>query len=98
MSTSIYVEQHEDMPAKVQLGTMAVIYRLNCDLNMMHSAPIMQHAKTARDLQFALHIHPTFERAVSFYSQQQVIIVRILTSFLKPHCANPLIKMAQFPL
>ena len=112
MSTSMYVEQCGDMPMKVQSGTMAVIYRLNYNPNMMHLAPIMQHAKTAGDLQFALHICPTFEQAASFYSQQQVIIVHILTLFSKlfqsyaehpklqhkPHRANLLIKIAQFPL
>jgi len=62
MSTSIYVEQRGDMPAKVQSGTMAVIYRLNCDPNMMRLAPIMQRAKTAGDLHFALHIRPTLNK------------------------------------
>jgi len=67
--------------------------------------PIMQHAKAAGDLKFIFHICPTFKQAASFYSQQQVIVVRILTSFLKPfHTyaeqtqAPMCIKMAQFPL
>lgn len=112
MKTSIYVEQRGDAPAKVQSGTMAVIYRINCDPAIMRLRPIVERAKRAGDLNFALHIRPTIEQSISFRGQLQVIITRVLTTFSKPfhylaehpqlqHKARrplPLKKMEQFPL
>jgi hypothetical protein len=81
MKTSIFVEQRGDMPSKVQSGTMAVMYRINCDPGWMCLSPIVQHAKKAGDLEFTLHIHPTSEQSIAFHGQLQVIINHMLTLF-----------------
>ena len=112
MKTSIFVEQRGDMPAKVQSGTMAVMYRINCDPSKMRLSPIVERAKRAGDLDFNLHIRPTFEQSAAFHGQLQVIVVRVLTSFSKPFHSYaqhqklqhkprrplPLTKTGQFPL
>jgi len=81
MKTSIFVEQQGDMPAKVQLGTMAVLYQINCDPALMRLSPIVQCAKKAGDLEFGLHICPTFEQSLAFRGQLQVIVIHVLTSY-----------------
>jgi hypothetical protein len=82
IQTSIFVEQHPDMPTKVQSGTFAVLYKLqDVDPSQMALSPILDCAKTVPDLEFDKHVKPTLEQLDSTLFQMQVIIVRILTTY-----------------
>lgn len=81
ISTSIFVEQRRDAPSKVQSGTFAILYKVHAPLSHLALEPIMTRAANASDLNFNLHIKPTFDQMQATRYQMHVIIVRILTTF-----------------
>ncbi|KAJ7751581.1 hypothetical protein B0H16DRAFT_1460136 [Mycena metata] len=60
MSTSIFVEQRNSAPAKVQSGTYTILYRLlNPNPRAMRLAPLLARAESATDLDFNFDVCPT---------------------------------------
>jgi hypothetical protein len=85
LSTSIFVEQRDQGPAKVQSGMFAVLYELrNIDPIHMKLKPIVERAKRAKDLEFNNDVRPTKEQLYSHNSQLLVHVIRVLTTFSEP--------------
>jgi hypothetical protein len=85
ISTSIFVEQRESGPVKVQSGTFAILYEVrNGNPAHMRLAPILQRAQAASDLVFNVDVRPSYDQMASHHAQLQVHIVNILLE----HCTN----------
>ncbi|KAJ7667335.1 hypothetical protein B0H17DRAFT_1142824 [Mycena rosella] len=79
MSTSIFVEQRNSAPAKVQSGTYTILYRLhNPNPSAMRLAPLLARAESATDLDFNFDVCPTLEQSLAAHSQFRAYAVRVL--------------------
>ncbi|KIJ12598.1 hypothetical protein PAXINDRAFT_53366, partial [Paxillus involutus ATCC 200175] len=79
ISTSNFVEQRSDAPAKVQSGTFAVVYEVcSGNLGQMCLTPMLQRAQQATDLHFNADIRPNCEQRQNFRSQLRIHVIDIL--------------------
>lgn len=79
VSTSIFVEQRQGMPAKVQSGTYSIIYRLhNPNPNCLKLAPLLLRARTASGLDYNQDIRPTADQLRSSMHQFRCYILNVL--------------------
>ena len=85
LSTSIFVEQCGNFsPAKVTSGTFAVLYKVhNRNPEHMRLVPIIEHFKSVKGLKFNLDLQPTVNQFESFLAQLKVIVIHILTKYIK---------------
>ena len=85
LSTSIFVEQRGSFsPAKVTSGTFAVLYKVrNGNPEHMRLAPIIERFKSVKGLKFNLDLQPTVPQFESFLVQLKVIVIRILSKYVK---------------
>ena len=65
---SIFVEQRDSAPAKVQLGMFAILYQLNTNPVDMQLSPMLACAQQATDLTFIGDIQPTSQQCKAFNS------------------------------
>lgn len=84
LSTSIFVEQRgATSPAKVTSGTFAVLYKVrNGNPEHMKLNPIIERFKQVKGLNFT-DLQSTSTQIKSFVSQLKVIIIRVLTKYVK---------------
>ena len=78
IKTSIFVEQRENAPAKVQSGTFAIIYEINADPMDIQLSPMLERAQRAVDLTFNADIRPSSEQRQLFRNQLRVHVINIL--------------------
>jgi hypothetical protein len=85
LSTSIFVEQRgTSSPAKVTSGTFAVLYKVrNGNPEHMKLAPIVERFKAVKGLKFNQDLLPTVTQLESFLVQLKVVVIRILTKYIK---------------
>ena len=84
LSTSIFVEQRGLSPAKVTSGTFAVLYKVrNGRAEHMKLAPILKRFKQVKGLIFDQDLQPTVDQMTSFLFQLKVVVVRVLTKYIK---------------
>ena len=84
LSTSTFVEQRTDAPAKVQSGTFSILYEArNATLEHMRLGPILQRVANATDLAFNIDIRPSPLQLTSFLHQLQVHVVSVLLTYSK---------------
>jgi hypothetical protein len=85
ISTSIFVEQRPDAPAKVQSGTFAILYEVrNGNPEHMCLSPMLKRALHATEILFATDVRPTRDQMSSFRSQLRIHIIEILLA----NCSN----------
>ncbi|KAJ3818593.1 hypothetical protein F5880DRAFT_1754362 [Lentinula raphanica] len=83
ISTSIYIEQRPDAPAKVQSGTFPIIYELYFRVadpiaaEIMQLKPILDSFRNAGELKYA-DIEPSFEQTSSYLTQTKVTLIQTL--------------------
>jgi hypothetical protein len=85
LSTSILVEQHgASSPAKVTSGTFAVLYKV-CNGNPEHMKlpPIIERFKNVKGLKYNHDLQPMILQLESFHFQFRVVIIRVLTKYVK---------------
>ncbi|KAJ7506367.1 hypothetical protein B0H11DRAFT_2219709 [Mycena galericulata] len=81
-STSIFVEQRSDAPAKGQSGTYTIIYPFrNPNPRALELPPILLCAQSAPDLDFNRDLCPTFEQSRSSHHQFCSYVVRVLCRY-----------------
>ena len=79
VSTSPLIEQREGTPAKVQSGTVSVIYSaLNANPNDMSLSQIRQNWCKTEGLSYAHNIHQTRDQLESYFDQLTVHTVQVL--------------------
>jgi hypothetical protein len=67
ISTSIFVVQQPNAPAKVQSGTFAILYKVrNGNPEHMCLSPMLSHALHATEISFATDVHSTYNQMGSF--------------------------------
>ena len=83
LSTSIFVEQRGTSgPAKVTSGTFGILYKVcNGNPDHMKLAPILEHFRKVKGLDFNNDIRPTPPQLVSFRSQLQIRIINVLITY-----------------
>ncbi|KAG0695544.1 hypothetical protein DFH29DRAFT_1083321 [Suillus ampliporus] len=85
ISTSIFVEQRSDAPAKVQSGTFAILYEVrNGNPEHMRLSPMLNRALDATEISFATDVRPTRDQMGSFRSQLRIHVIEILLA----NCSN----------
>ena len=91
LSTSIFVEQRGTFsPAKVTSGTFAVLYKVrNGNPEHMRLAPIIERFESFKGLKFNLDLQPTASQFESFLVQLKVIVIRILSKYVKGFDSEP---------
>ncbi|KAG1743070.1 hypothetical protein EDB19DRAFT_1827464 [Suillus lakei] len=79
ISTSIFVEQRPNAPAKVQSGTFAILYEA-CNANPEHMrlSPMLSRILNASELTFNADVRPGVDQMQSFHSHLRAHIVDIL--------------------
>ncbi|KAJ3766265.1 hypothetical protein FB446DRAFT_405942 [Lentinula raphanica] len=93
ISTSIYIEQRPDAPAKVQSGTFPIIYELyfrvtdSVAAEIMQLKPIVDSFRTAGELKFA-DIEPSFEQTSSYLTQTKMTLIQTLFKLQPAFQAN----------
>ncbi|EDR03150.1 uncharacterized protein LACBIDRAFT_307660 [Laccaria bicolor S238N-H82] len=85
ISTSIFVEQRGALgPAKVTSGTFGVIYKVrNGKPENMMLAPIMEHLKKSKGLDFNCDVQLTWRQLEFVQYQLSIVIVHVLTKYSK---------------
>jgi hypothetical protein len=85
ISTSIFVEQRSDAPAKVQSGTFSILYEVrNGNPDFMRLAPMLNHALNPSEMTFNADVRPMFDQMHSFRSHLRIHLVDILLG----HCTG----------
>ncbi|KAG1908727.1 uncharacterized protein F5891DRAFT_936980 [Suillus fuscotomentosus] len=85
ISTSIFVEQRPDAPAKVQSGTFAILYEVrNGNPDYMHLLPMLNRPLHATEISFSSDVRPTFDQMHSFQYQLRIHVIEILLD----NCSN----------
>lgn len=85
ISTSIFIEQRPDAPAKVQSGTFAILYEVrNGNPEHMCLLPMLNRALHATEISFATDVHPTHDQMGSFRSQLHIHLIEVLLA----NCSN----------
>ena len=84
IKTSIFVEQRDSAPAKVQSGIFATLYEINANPADVRLSPMLPRAQRASDLTFNMDVRPTSEQRRSFHSQIRIHIIDILLKYSKP--------------
>ncbi|KAG1884573.1 hypothetical protein F4604DRAFT_1878642 [Suillus subluteus] len=106
ISTSRFVEQCSDAPAKVQSGTFAILYEVrNGNRDHMHLSPMLNRALNATALTFNADVRPTLSQMSSFCSQLHIHIIDILLetcsnfkNYERPDVLQHSYRTKQFPL
>lgn len=81
-STSIFVEQTLDTRAKVQSGTVSLIYKLpNATAEDMILAPLVEQERSSRLLSLG-NLRPSYESLKAYTRQSQVHIVKVLLAYI----------------
>ncbi|KAF8545684.1 hypothetical protein OG21DRAFT_1428847, partial [Imleria badia] len=78
IKTSIFVEQRDSAPAKVQSGTFAILYEINADPDDMRLSSMLARAQRASDLTFEGDVRPTVQQWRSFGCQLRIHVINIL--------------------
>ncbi|KAG1721430.1 uncharacterized protein EDB91DRAFT_1087665 [Suillus paluster] len=79
ISTSIFVEQRPNAPAKVQLGTFAILYEArNANPDHMRISPMLSRILNASELMFNADVCPGVDQMQSFHSYLHAHVVDIL--------------------
>ncbi|KAG1723328.1 hypothetical protein EDB19DRAFT_2043812 [Suillus lakei] len=79
ISTSIFVEQRPNAPAKVQSGTFAILYEArNANPEHMRLSPMLSRILNASELTFNTDVRPGVDQMQSFHSHLRAHIVDIL--------------------
>ena len=81
---SIFVEQRDSAPAKVQSGTFAILYEINANPADVRLSLMLVWAQQASDLTFNMDVQPTSKQRQSFHSQICIHIIDILLKYSKP--------------
>ncbi|KAH0828669.1 hypothetical protein J3R83DRAFT_3035 [Lanmaoa asiatica] len=94
---SIFVEQRDSAPAKVQSGTFTVVYELDVDPTDVRLSPMLTRAQKSIDLAFAHDVRPTSDQRKAIHSQIRIHIINILLEFSKlfegfPHLKDSRLK------
>ncbi|KAJ6550618.1 hypothetical protein DFH09DRAFT_1319795 [Mycena vulgaris] len=93
ISTSEFVEQRTEGPAKVQSGTYTILYRLwNPNPRAMALGLLLARADSAPDLNFAFDICPTLLQSTSSHVNFRAYVVRVLYRYNKgfeEYSSNP---------
>lgn len=85
LKSSIFFEQRDGGPAKVQSGTVGVIYKLvGVDREAVRLGPMLKQAQKADGLIFKLDIRPSAQQFQSFHDQAKVHVIRVLTKYCQP--------------
>ena len=88
---SIFIEQWGSFSlTKVTSGTFAVLYKVrNGNPDHMKLAPIIERFKSVKGLKFNLDLQPLVTQFESFLVQLKVIVIRILTKYVKGFDSEP---------
>ncbi|KAF8545560.1 hypothetical protein OG21DRAFT_1492243, partial [Imleria badia] len=79
VSTSVFVQQRPDTPAKIQSSTFPILYEItNANPDHMRLSPMLSRAEQATGLKFNHDICPTFKQSKAFGSQLHVHVIKIL--------------------
>ncbi|KAJ7687387.1 hypothetical protein B0H17DRAFT_1203632 [Mycena rosella] len=84
LSTSIFVEQRDSAPAKVQSGTYPIIYRLrNPNPAALNLSILLARTQNATDLDFNTDLCPSFEQSRAAHHQFCSYVIRVLCRYEK---------------
>ncbi|KAJ7635638.1 hypothetical protein B0H17DRAFT_911043, partial [Mycena rosella] len=84
LSTSIFVEQRDSAPAKMQSGTYPIIYRLrNPNPAALNLSILLARAQNATDLDFNTDLCPSFEQSRAAHHQFCSYVIRVLCRYEK---------------
>ena len=84
IKTSIFVEQRDFAPAKVQSGTFAILYEVKANPVDLRLSPMLARAQQASDLVFNTDVRPTSKQQKFFHSQIRIHVIDILLKYSKP--------------
>ena len=83
ISLSSFYEQRDDAPSKVQLGTVAVLYKLrNANPDHMGLQELLKRDREGHDLHFSEDVQPSFSQLESIQSQLLLHVIDMLVQWV----------------